>query len=231
MKKYNIDEVLADQNEFYYKLIDKIKFKIRSAAIGIIKEFDSAKQTVSVQLVIRETIVIDGKYESKKVPLLKDVPIFMPRAGNFILTMPIKNGDECIIVYSDVCYDSWFQSGGEENEQITLRRHDLSDAIAICGIWSQPNVIDSYSTDSVELKTLDGTTTLRIKEGEVTIISDKIKLGDESGLRKLIDTKLIELFNTHIHTHGTSGGGTANTSVPTALLSEANCATVNTEAL
>ena len=46
MKKYNIDEVLADQNEFYYKLIDKIKFKIRSAAIGIIKEFDSAKYNI-----------------------------------------------------------------------------------------------------------------------------------------------------------------------------------------
>lgn len=230
MPYISIYERLASEYELFRKTVDTIKFEIRCASPAIITKFDVNKQTVCVQLVTKERIALEGVLENIKLPELGDIPIYMPRAGNFIITMPIKVGDECLVVFSDTCFDSWFQSGGVDNEQISGRRHDLSDAIALCGIWNQKQVIDNYSTDSMELKTLDGQTTLRIKEGEVTIISDSIKLGDSSGLKKLIDDRLIELYNAHTHTYSPGPGTPTATGVPNALLSASTVATVNTEA-
>lgn len=62
----------------------------------------------------------------------------MPRGGGFALTFPVAAGDECLVVFADACIDSWWQSGGVQN-QAEKRRHDLSDGIVIPGLWSQPN--------------------------------------------------------------------------------------------
>ncbi len=160
---------LGNDVEFLNFIMDRVKFEIRCAAPGIIKSFDSDKQTVAVQLVTKERIVIDGILESKKLPLLPVVPIFMPRSGNFIMTTPIKEGDECLVVFSDTCTDAWWQNGGEDNEQIVSRRHDLSDAFAICGVWSQKNVIENYATDAFEIRTLNGENKVQIKDDVIKI--------------------------------------------------------------
>lgn len=165
----SINEKLLSADEALKNLMRKIKFDMRVSSPGIIKSFDSAKQTVEVQITILEKVVIDGKILTKKIPILADVPIFMPRAGNFIITMPIAVGDECLVIFSDTCYDAWFQSGGEENVQMDGRRHDLSDAFALCGIWSQPNVISNYSEDSIQIRNESGTSCIEIKDSEITI--------------------------------------------------------------
>ena len=75
--------------------------KIRVAVPGIIKEFNSLEQTVIVQPTIRELVNINGQQQWLDLPLLLDVPIVLPRAGGFVITMPIKNGDECLIIYAE----------------------------------------------------------------------------------------------------------------------------------
>lgn len=64
--------------------------KIRVAVPGIIKEFNSLEQTVIVQPAIRELVNINGQQQWLDLPLLLDVPIVLPRAGGFVITMPIK---------------------------------------------------------------------------------------------------------------------------------------------
>ena len=98
---------LNNMVEFYNVLMDRINFEIRCVAPGIIKSFDATKQTVTVQLVTKEKLVINGILESKKIPELLDVPIYMPRSGDFIITTPITVGDECLCVFSDTCIDAW----------------------------------------------------------------------------------------------------------------------------
>ena len=132
------------QSENLERKLDELSDRLRVAVPGIIESFDAENQLVSVRVAIRERVSIDGEpFEHMEVPILEKVPIFMPRAGNFILTMPIAAGDECLLVFADNCYDSWWETAAVGN-QLDNRRHDLSDAFAIVGIWSKPNIIRGY---------------------------------------------------------------------------------------
>jgi hypothetical protein len=167
--KFPLTARLDDTTEIIERRLEKLSRTIRVASPGIIQSFDANKQTVTVKIAIKEKMSFGGKpFEDLEIPILLDVPIYMPRAGNFVLTMPVTVGDECLVVFSDTCIDSWFDTG-DVGEQIDLRRHDLSDGFAIIGVWSQPNVITSYSTDSVVLRNLNNDSLIEVKDTEINI--------------------------------------------------------------
>lgn len=172
----NLAELSNSQNELYRNMGDGWKSNLRCACPGIIQSFNSIEQTVSVQLALRE-LVSDYNYNKdwKEIPILLDVPIVIQRAGGYCVTMPIQKGDECLVVFADMCIDSWWQSGEIQN-QAELRRHDLSDGFAILGTWSQPRVIKNYSTDSCQLRNEKGTSLIELKDNEINIVSDSIKI-------------------------------------------------------
>lgn len=228
--------------EIIRRFLNQFSFDLRCASPGIITSFDSDKQTVTVQLAIKEIIEINQKENTYKkaieIPEILDLPIVIPRAGGYSITLPIQVGDECLVVFGDTCIDSWWKRGCpiqttgkyQTQDPASLRRHDLSDGFAILGCWSQPNVISEYSTDSLEIRTDNGNTKIKIKDGEVTILSDSIKLGDSAGLKKLIDERLITLFNAHTHPY-LNVTTPSTTSAPTTPLLSTDCSTTKTEAL
>ena len=168
----NINEILDSEPELYKTLADSIKSSIRVAIPGIIQSFDAITQTCIIQPCIREKVT-NSDYSTvwTKLPLLLDVPIVIPKAGNFVLTMPIVKGDECLIIFSDMCIDGWFSLGNIQN-QLEKRRHDLSDCFAILGISSQQNVISNYSVDSAQLRNLDGTQYIELKDNEINLVGN-----------------------------------------------------------
>jgi len=169
--KIPISVRLESENELLQRRFEKLSYRIRVACPGFVKSFDAVKQTVSVQLAIREKLSFNGKpFEDIDIPILQDVPIFMPRAGNFVLTMPVTIGDECLVIFGDNCIDDWWQSGRVWN-QMDNRRHDLSDGFAILGPWSQPNVISDYSTDSTRLRNLLNDSYVEVKDNDINIVT------------------------------------------------------------
>lgn len=179
---------------------------VRVAMPGIIQSFDATEQTVTVQCAIREKINMDGNLSWQEIPLLLDVPIIFPRAGNYILTMPIQAGDECLVVFGDSCMDAWWQSGGVQN-QIDCRRHDLSDGYAIVGLYSQPRRITNYSTNTAQLRNISGSAyvelsgnNVNIVGGNVTISATKVTIGGNT----TIDGRV---FMSHKHGGVETGGG------------------------
>lgn len=200
---------------------------LRVAMPGIIQSFNSTEQTVTVQCAIREKFNMDGNLSWQDIPLLLDVPIIFPRAGNYILTMPIQAGDECLVVFGDSCMDAWWQSGGVQN-QIDCRRHDLSDGYAIVGLYSQPRRISNYSTNTAQLRNLSGSayveldgTTINIVGSEVNINAPTVNVNGPNTTitgRTVIDGKTSITSETDIqgrdfisHTHSgveTGGGNT-----------------------
>ena len=90
--------------------------KLRVAVPGIIESFDPGEQTVTVRVAIREKVLLDGDEKWVDIPLLLDVPIVIPRAGGYCLTLPVQKGDECLVVFGDMCIDAWWQSGGIQNQ-------------------------------------------------------------------------------------------------------------------
>jgi hypothetical protein len=170
-----IGERTNNTDEFYRRMGDNWNNNLRVAIPGIIQSFNAIEQTVTVKPALREKIRnLDLSEEWVELPLLVDVPIVLPRAGGFILTMPIQQGDECLIIFADMCIDAWFSNSGLQN-QIEKRRHDLSDAFAVLGAWSQPRVIENYAIDAVQLRTEDGTAYIQLKHDEIDLVASVIK--------------------------------------------------------
>lgn len=173
----SVNERVPDNEvEFYNTLIDKIFSTLRVCIPGIIKEFDAETQTAKVQVAIREHVRQENmEYQWTEIPELLDVPVVFPRGGGYVLTFPIKKDDECLVVFSDMCIDAWFSLGKVQN-QIEKRRHDLSDAIAIPGLWSQPKKLKDYSTKHVELRNENRSEYIRLKEGAIELVAPAIRV-------------------------------------------------------
>lgn len=109
-------------------LADTVSTQLRVVLPGIIQSFDPDSITCTVLPAIKGS---DGN-ESSDLPLLVDVPVIFPRGGGCTLTFPVKESDECLLIFSDRCIDFWWQNGGVQ-EPVDPRQHDLSDAFAIVG--------------------------------------------------------------------------------------------------
>jgi hypothetical protein len=209
-----------------------LEHDLRVAMPAIVQSFDVATQTVAVLPAIREQILNKQRIAiPTPLPLVSRVPIIMLRAGNFILTMPIQAGDECLLVVSDACIDGWWQNGGVQN-QIDLRRHDISDACAIFGLSSQQRLVPNYSTSAAQLRSLDGTTVVEVGSGEITIKATTVNVqatgtanvtgqnvnvtGSQSVAIAGNGQTTIEgkNFLTHTHAGVTAGGGVTGPVVP-----------------
>lgn len=142
---------------------------LRVASPGIVTAVDLDAQTVSVKLCLQGKITDEsGEPQFVELPLLTDVPIVWPRAGGFALTLPVKAGDECLVVFGDQCIDAWWQSGGVQ-KPMDERRHDLSDGFAIFGITSQPRKLPSVQSDAIELRTETRSGWISLKQGALDI--------------------------------------------------------------
>ena len=159
-----IAERLGNDEETLARIIETRTDSLRAAMPGEIVSFDPEKQTATVKPLIKEYVY--GEWLS--LPLLQDVPCFFPRAGGYCLTFPVKPEDEVIIIFNDMCIDSWWQSGGEQT-QLETRRHDLSDAMCLLGITSTPMAVEDYSTNSVMLRNEDKDSYFEIVDDDKTI--------------------------------------------------------------
>ena len=173
-----IDERIGSELEMYQLMGDKWSNDLRVAMPGTVVSFDPVEQTVTVQPAIKERVIVDQDrtVQSVAMPLLLDVPIVFPRAGGFTLTMPVRAGDECLVIFADSCIDAWWSQGGVQ-VQAEKRRHDLSDAFAIMGITSQPRRVTGYSTTSAQLRTDDGTQCIDISSSGIDLRGNILKNG------------------------------------------------------
>lgn len=194
----------------------QVAAKIRVAIPAIIQSFDATKQTVVVQPAIMESVRLSGGLATLNLGLVADVPIIMPRAGGYSLTLPIQAGDECLLIIADRCIDAWFQSGGQQ-APVEVRRHSISDAFAILGPWSNPRDLTSYSVSAAQLRSDDGNTLIEVGAGEVTIKANNVSVQAQqvtvAGSTNVHITgagnTTIEgkNFLTHTHSGVTAGGG------------------------
>lgn len=163
-----LNERTGDPVEIFKRFRDSMGIDLRVAAPGIIQSVDYERQTCTVKLAIREKLNFDGNLEWVEIPALPDVPFFIYSGGGYCLTLPIKPGDDCLVVFGDNCIDAWWQSGGVQN-QIERRRHDLSDGFAIIGFRSQPAVVSGYSPNTLQLRNATGDACIEIAGNDINI--------------------------------------------------------------
>lgn len=156
----------------YRDLITAARMDLHTAMPGIIQSFDAARMTCTIQPAIRGAIIApNGRAEAADLPLLVDCPVVFPGGGGYILTYPLKAGDEALIVIAERCIDAWWQSGGVQ-AAAEYRLQDLSDGFVIPGPRSKPHVITGgVGMSGAELRTDNGTTVLRLKGTAVELIA------------------------------------------------------------
>lgn len=159
------DEELASTHGDQMQIAIEERLKdVHTCCPGIIQSFDPATQTAVVQPAIKRIWVDDGPLD---LPRLFDVLVSFPKGGDIVHTFPVAAGDECVLHFSERAIDNWWANGGSQ-EPSEYRMHDLSDAFAAVGVSSKPNVIKNFFMGGSELRTLDGTTVVRVEKGTVT---------------------------------------------------------------
>ncbi|EKN6054184.1 translation initiation factor IF-2 [Yersinia enterocolitica] len=153
-------------------LQSSVSSQLRVSMPGIVQSFDANSVTCDIQIGIKG----ESGGGSTNLSVLTNVPVLFPRGGGVTMTFPIKDGDECLLVFGDRCIDFWHQSG-DIQETVDERQHDLSDAFAIIGPQSQAKKISGISTNAAQFRSDDGSTYF-----EIDPTTQKIKIVAPGGL-------------------------------------------------
>ena len=138
----------------------EIKLEINCISLGTIKTFYPSTQTVDVIInykklykAVTHVENFQGQSQDKIVeyPMLFNCPVVIMKGGSGHLTFPITAGDTCLVLFGDRDIDTWFETGDTTQIPNSDRVHDLSDGIALVGIFSKANNLSSYKTDGVQL--------------------------------------------------------------------------------
>jgi hypothetical protein len=211
---------------------------LRSAMPGIVVSFDPVAQTCVVQPAIQEIVLLPppttaqgvAPGTTQNIPTsvsikpLQDVPIIMMRVPGWSITLPIVENTECLLIFADSCIDGWWANGGI-NAQYDRRRHDLSDAFALFGPWSQPNKLSNYSTTSMQLRSDDSSVVIDLSIAGVKITGPAVSAIATGGTAQGLMTAAWDLwFITNIEpfliSKGYAGPAPPTNSVTTVLKGE-----------
>lgn len=165
-----------------------IASELNCMRIAIVQEFYPEDLTVQVQIAGKKTVGLnsDGSQRVREyAPIYAKICYCNP-----FITYPIKKGDECVLLFSDREIESWFINGDVNPEGYT-RMHDLTDAVALFGIRSIPNMI-SILSDALHL--FYGNSSIELTESGVNINGTLTING-------------VPYLN-HIHSNGNQGANT-----------------------
>jgi hypothetical protein len=144
-----------DEEEILRLAFRSMQARLWTALPGIVQKFDAAANTVDVQPTINGVVTNpDGSTSSLQMPVLLDCPVAWQGGGDCTLTFPIKQGDECLVVFASRCINGWWAQGGVQDPP-KLRMHNLSDGFALVGLKSKPSTF-AIDTSSVQLRSDDG---------------------------------------------------------------------------
>ena len=138
---------------------------------------DLTKNSVDVQPCLMGKMV--GAVESYLLPIINDVQIQYYGAGNFWVTFEPKAGDYCVLSVSDRSIEAWKKTGGIIDPKLN-RHHNMTDAFAYFGINPFPDAIPAIQTDTMHVRTKDGTTGIKIKADSIKYDVSGVEVADMS---------------------------------------------------
>jgi protein gp138 len=158
---------------------------------GRVESYDRATNSCSVQPVIKRGYLDEpGDRAVEALPVINHVPVAYFRAGGFAIHASLSPGDYVLLVIASGSLDKWLRGGGVVDPGDD-RRGNLTDAMAIPGIFPLGDAIDGTSDDHMTITAPSG--------GE-------IRIGGSSPL-----VTRAEFLG---HTHATAGTGTPSPPIP-----------------
>ena len=168
---------------------------------GRIVEYFPATQTATVKICVERSYSsanVDGELVTRG--LLTDVPVHTSSGGGWALTHPIKEGDTCILFFSQIGYDHWLFKDEDEAGLFkgqpmfwTERKFDVQDGYALVGLNTIPRAIEGYNATDSEWRNAGRDQRIALKEdGHIHIKtgSTTIDLAPSGDITINTDTKL-----------------------------------------
>ena len=107
------------------RLLRDIPLKINCVSIGRIENVYDQMADVSI---------IYKRDSGLQFPMLEQVPLLVMQGGGKFIKFPVAKGDKCLLLFCDRDISRWHARGEERQMPPSERAHNLSDAIAICGL-------------------------------------------------------------------------------------------------
>ncbi len=156
--------------------------------VGTVQAFDEDRQTATVTINYKKTYYrlnpATGLYGAILVsyPILIDCPVICLGGGTAALTFPIRQGDECLVLFNDRDLDNWF-NGTTGAAVATPRLHSFADAIILVGLRSLGKVLTGYDSERAVLR--NGTAMVGVSPTQVKVANENFVLGPL--IQELID--------------------------------------------
>lgn len=160
---------------------------------GRVERYDHTQQRADVVPLLRKRYA-DGQIGEPQV--ITNVPVVFPRSGGASLTFPVRPGDGVMLHFADRSIDDWLSEGGTVTPTDS-RKHDISDCIAVPGLYAFDGESPQDNNDDVLLKYADSEVRLKgdgdvevNTEGSIvvnaavkaTVNSPEIDLGEDADL-------------------------------------------------
>ena len=97
----------ATQTELLEQAKNNAMMDVRVSMPARIVSFNPATKTASVEIGLK---MVNADDTQSEYPPLVDCPCLFTRGGGFHLVHPYKAGDKGIVLFSDRCFDGWFQA-------------------------------------------------------------------------------------------------------------------------
>lgn len=169
----------------FKELVDRALSRVNTSIPGVIESFDATTQTCSVIPAIQMRVNLGSNDRYVDLPVITNAPIIFPFASTagFAITLPIRKGDPCLILFSQRAIDNWHDKGGIQppEDSVSSRHHDLTDAIVLFAPSPIPNTLGEWETDGISIRNTANTT-------RITVYDDNILL--ESPTKITLDTPL-----------------------------------------
>lgn len=114
------------------------------------------------------------------MPLIEDIPVIFPSTNLSALTFPVNIGDTVLLLFSQRSLDNWLSS--RDTNPVNpedFRKHNLSDAIAIPGLFSFPRAINDLSKHTLVHDTDD----LVVAHNIGTANENEVRLKEDGTIR------------------------------------------------
>ena len=193
--------------------IDAKLYETNTSMPGIVVAYNPGTNTADIQPAFTR------KYITNPIPLplpvIPNVPVALPRANQAFISFPIKPGDGVLLIFSQRSLDFWKAQGGViPLPPFNSRKHNLTDAVAILGLYSaiRPipidplNLVIGYGGARITMG-LSGQTTIQAGAGMVSITpAGQFAIGNGVvNLLKLFDEMIDEIM---LATWATNTGST-----------------------
>jgi hypothetical protein len=171
-------------------------YDVHTALPGQIISYDYTTQKAVIQPCLKKSY-LDGT--TQEMPILNNVPVIFPRAGEASLTFPVVPGDTCLLLFIERSTDLWKSVGGivAPNDP---RKFDLSDAVAIMGLM--PFTENSLSDNNEDVLLTYKGSNIRIKaSGDIQIeTASKVAIGNTSAEVLDIVSSILGILTTSVTT-------------------------------